>query len=140
MIILDTNVVSETLRIDPEPKVLKWLAGFSADQIYLSVPTIMELWSGTLRLPQGRRHMELAKKIELISTSIYKGQILILDEIAAAKSGQFIADQFLRGMKPQIADCQIAAIAMTNSFAVATRDTKDFEHEGLTVINPWEKG
>jgi predicted nucleic acid-binding protein len=45
----------------------------------------------------------------------------------------------MKGRKPSAADCQIAVIAVTNKFAVATRDIDDFVHEGLNIINPWEQ-
>ena len=138
MIVLDTNVISELIRKTPDPKVKAWISKQNMKDVFISVPTLMELWSGSTRLPIGQRRYELEAKIEYITTQIYVGRILILDEISAKLSGQLIAQQFLKGRKPSAADCQIAAIAVTNNFAVATRDVKDFEHEGLKAINPWE--
>jgi toxin FitB len=99
----------------------------------------MELWSGALRLPMGKRRQQLEDKITYISERIYFDRTLILDKGSAKLSGKYMADQFMKGLKPSVADCQIAANAYINKFKVATRDTKDFEHEGLKVINPWEE-
>ena len=96
----------------------------------------MELWSGALRLPIGRGRLPLEEKITLITEKIYFNRTVILDEESTKLSGKYVADQFLKGLKPSIADCQIAAITSANKFTVATRNTKDFEHEGLKVINP----
>jgi toxin FitB len=139
MIVLDTNVISELFANTPNPKVIRWLSSHNLTDMYISTPTIMELWSGTLRLPIGKRRLQLEEKITLITEKMYFNRTLILDEDSAKLSGKYVADQFLKGLKPSIADCQIAAIASVNKFTVATRDTKDFEHEGLKVINPWEE-
>jgi toxin FitB len=34
-------------------------------------------------------------------------------------------------------DAQIAAIALSRSTAVATRDADDFAHCGVRIVNPW---
>jgi toxin FitB len=139
MIVLDTNVISELFANTPNPKVTAWLSSQNLDDLFITTPTIMELWSGALRLPIGKRRLQLEEKITLITVKIYFNRILILDEESAKLSGKYVADQFLKGMKPSIADCQIAAIASVNKFIFATRDTNDFEHEGLVVVNPWEE-
>jgi toxin FitB len=139
MIVLDTNVISELLSNSPNAKVMNWLSGHKLSDLYLSTPTIMELWSGALRLPIGKRRFELEEKITLISETMFLDRTLILDEEAAKLSGKFVADQFRKGRKPSIVDCQIAAIAFVNKFNVATRDMTDFDHEGLGVVNPWEE-
>lgn len=138
MIVLDTNVISDLISKTPDPKVKAWISKLDLKDVFISAPTLMEFWSGSTRLPLGQRRYELEAKIEYITTQIYSGRILILDEASAKLSGQFIAHQFIKGRKPSIADCQIAAIAYAHKFSVATRDTKDFNHQGLTVINPWE--
>ena len=139
MIVLDTNVISELISQTPDPKVKAWISKLHLQDVFISVPTLMELWSGSTRLTLGKRRYELEAKIAYITTQIYVGRILILDETSAKLSGQFIAHQFMKGRKPSAADCQIAAIAVTNKFAVATRDVNDFVQEGLTVVNPWEQ-
>lgn len=138
MIVLDTNVISELFNQVPDPKVSAWISTLIMKDIFISGPTLMELWSGSTRLPIGKKRDQLEAKIKYITTQIYNGRILKLDERSAKLSGQFIAHQFMKGRKPSIADCQIAAIAVINGFAVATRDIDDFAHEPLRVINPWE--
>ena len=139
MIVPDTNVISELFANTPNPKVMAWLSSQNLNSLYITTPTITELWSGALRLPIGRGRLPLEEKITLITEKMYFNRTLILDEESAKLSGKYVADQFLKRLKPSIADCQIADIASANKFIVATRDTKDFEHEGLKVINPWEE-
>ncbi len=139
MIVLDTNVISELINQAPDPKVIAWISKLDITHVYISVPTLMELWSGATRLPIGKRRYELEAKIEYLTTQIYAGRILNLDETSAKLSGQFFAQQFMIGLQPSVADCQIAAIAKISNFVVATRDINDFQHDGLKVINPWDK-
>jgi toxin FitB len=139
MIVLDTNVVSEFFNQTPDPKVKAWISTFSVEDMYVAVPTLMELWSSAARLPEGRRRRELEEKIIYITKKIYIGRILNLDQDSAKIGGQFFAAQFLKGRKPSLADCQIAGIASVFGFAVATRDVDDFRQEGLRVINPWDE-
>ena len=139
MIVPDTNVISELFANTPNPKVMAWLSSQNLNDLYITTPTIMELWSGALRLPIGRGRLPLEEKITLITEKMYFNRTLILDEESAKLSGKYVADQFLKRLKPSIADCQIADIASANKFIIATRDTKDFEHKGLVVVNPWEE-
>ena len=118
---------------------MTWLSGQNLNNLYITTPTIVELWSCALRLPIGKRRLQLEKKITLITEKMYFNRTLILDEEPAKLSGKYVGDQFLKGLKPSIADCQIAGIVSSNKFIVATGDTKDFKHEGLKVINPWQE-
>ena len=67
MIVLDTNVLSEFFNQTPDPKVQAWISNFDAQDIYLPAPTLMELWSGAARLPEGKRRGELEDKIIYIT-------------------------------------------------------------------------
>ena len=96
MIVLDTNVISELFTNTPNPKVIRWLSSRNLTDMYISTPTIMELWSGTLRLPIGKRRRELEEKITLITEKMYFDRTLILDEESAKLSGKYVADQFLK--------------------------------------------
>jgi toxin FitB len=51
---------------------------------------------------------------------------------------ELLATARAAGLGIETADALIAAIALANGFAVATRDTTPFEAAGLNVINPWE--
>jgi toxin FitB len=67
MIVSDTNVVSEMISKAPDEKVKSWLSKLKSQDVYISAPTIMELRSGAMRLPLGKRRQELEEKIILIS-------------------------------------------------------------------------
>jgi toxin FitB len=62
MIVLDTNVISELISKTPDPKVKAWISTLDFKDVFISVPTLMELWSASTRLPLGKRRYELEEK------------------------------------------------------------------------------
>jgi toxin FitB len=137
MIVLDTNVVSEMMRSKPEAKVLNWLASIPRTNLFISVLTIVEMKFGSALLPDGTEKQKLNAKIVDVLSSQFAGRILVFDEAAADVCANLMAMKKAHTPFVKIIDLQIAATAMRNGFAVATRDVKDFQHEGLRVINPW---
>ncbi len=137
MILIDTNVVSETMRADPQPTVVKWLNAQAAKTLYFAALSLAELLYGIALLPDGRRKVELglvlSKQVE-----IFFGERVLFFDVAAAEAYADVMSRARRTGRPiGIADGQIAAIALTHHLAVATRDTFPFEAAGLDVINPW---
>lgn len=61
--LLDTNVISETRKRRPEPKVIRWLETSSPDAHYLSVLTIGEIKKGIVQ--HRRRDPAAAQRLEL---------------------------------------------------------------------------
>ena len=139
MIVLDTNVILKTIRQSSKPKSndlafrskLKQLVYYNAN----NRGTLVMCFTSS----NWQKALSTRKKITLITEKMYFNRTLILDEEPAKLSGKYVGDQFLKGLKPSIADCQIAGIVSSNKFIVATGDTKDFKHEGLKVINPWQE-
>lgn len=136
MIIVDTNVWSETTRPMPEPGVIDWLRRHASDVVITSI-TIAELLAGVAMLRQGRRRDGLSTLVEgLIARS--QGRILDFDERAARAFATIRASLRRQGREPGSAeDVMIAAIAVSRGFPVATRNTADFDGTGVRVINPW---
>ena len=136
MIVLDTNLVSEPLRLNGNPIVLDWLDRQAFGTLYLTAITVAELRFGIAILPAGRRKETLDKAVEERVLPLFEGRVLPFD-IAASKAYATICSR-ARGTGKAIAaaDGYIAAIAAAHQFAVATRDTAPFEAAGITVINP----
>jgi toxin FitB len=138
VILLDTNVISELTRPKPEQKVMRYLESLPEHQTYITCITVQELWAGTLQLPPGTRRTGLEVRTRRIVDEMFVGRVLEYTLASAWICGKIIASNLQRGHRPNEADAQIAAIAMLNRMAVVTRNTGDFDHEGLTVINPWD--
>ncbi|WP_068089578.1 type II toxin-antitoxin system VapC family toxin [Novosphingobium rosa] len=137
MIVLDTNVVSEAMKADPNVSVRQWLDAQAADTLYLTAVTQAELLFGISRLPSGRRKENLAAVLAGIE-ALFEGRILPFDSQAASRYADLATAARNHGRGFPTPDGYIAAIADSRGYMVATRDTAPFEAGGVTVINPWE--
>ena len=137
MILLDTNVVSEPLRPKPHPNVLAWLDAQAAETLYLSTVSFAELLLGIESLPTGKRRKALAAALAEKVVALF-GQRIVPFDLAAAQTYPKIVTRARRHGHPiAVADAQIAAIAASRQFSVATRDEAPFRAAGVPVVNPW---
>jgi len=137
MILLDTTVISETLRPAPEARVVQWIDAQPLETLYLSAITVAELRAGVARLPAGARRDALQESIEKRVLPLFIGRILPFDLAATRTYADLTARARANGISIATADAFIAAIAVAQGLIVATRDTSPFEACALTVINPW---
>ena len=137
MIILDTNVVSEAMKPEPNPVVRAWLNDQAAETLYLSSVTLAELLFGIAALPSGKRKEMLALTLEGLM-GLFKDRVLPFDVEVARHYADLavVAKVSGRGFPPP--DGYIAAIAASRGFIVASRDTAPYEAARVTVINPWQ--
>ena len=140
MIVLDTNVVSELMRPDPDVSVVNWVAGQAAPNLYLSTISEAELRYGVEILPAGERRNRLLDEVDGMLQEDFAGRILPFDSAAAQAYALIAAARRAAGHPINHADCQIAAIARCRRASVATRNVDDFEGSGIAVINPWADG
>lgn len=137
MIVLDTNVVSEAMKPEPQPRVRAWLDKQVAETLYLSSVTVAELGFGIAVLPEGKRKQLLAAAVDGL-LALFSGRVLPFDLDAARAYAQLAASARAQGRGFPTPDGYIAAIAGSRGFVVASRDTTPFEAAGVEVINPWE--
>ena len=137
MFVLDTNVISEPMRGSPDPAVIEWLNGQVESALFTTSVNVMELRFGIERLPEGRRKAGLWALLDFTLSRLVGPRILSFDTPAAANAARLVADAEASGSPIGSADAQIAALAATHGFIVATRDVTPFQRAGLTVINPW---
>ena len=138
MILLDTNVISEPLRHTPEPHVVAWIDAQPLETLYLSAMTVAELRAGVALLPAGKRQMALHEGLEKRVLPMFAGRVLPFDLACTNTYAELLARVRKAGNAIGTADACIAAVAIANGFAVATRDTSPFLAAGLAVINPWQ--
>jgi toxin FitB len=138
MIILDTNVVSEPMRIQGNPIVTAWLDRQAADTLYLTATSLSELLVGIEMLPAGKRKAGLGEALSQLIGTLFGPRILAFDGPAAVAFATLVSRVRASGSAISIGDGQIAAIAAVHGFTVATRDTAPFVSAGVPVINPWE--
>ena len=138
MILLDTNIVSESWRQSPSPVVVAWLDNQPMETLYLCAPVVAELRFGAERLAAGFRRDRLLARIELLENEGFQGRILDFDLAAAAAFGRIGAERERIGRRMEPFDAMIAAIAISRGMQMATRDTGDFADIGLDLINPFD--
>jgi hypothetical protein len=139
MIIVDTNVVSEAMRVHPHRQAIAWLNAQPWDSLYLCTPVLAELRYGIERLPAGRQRQGLMESIGRIENELYLGRILSFDQPAVPHYGRVTADRERQGRRIGQMDALIAAIALSHGAGIATRDVSDFAGIDLAVINPFDQ-
>lgn len=137
MIVLDTNIVSEFMGAPPDPSVLVWLNTLTPRQIGITSIQTAEIMKGLANLPAGRRRDALLRDYRSFRANLPDTNLLAFDEAAALEFGNILAQRARAGRPTKEMDAQIAAIAVVHGYPLATRDTADFEHCGLTLINPF---
>lgn len=138
MIILDTNVISETLRPNPHYNVLTWLNEKDNDDLYLSAVVLAELFSGVACMPDGKRKREFRFKLAEAVQIRFDEQTLPFDTLCAMQYAELMGKNQRQGRLMSMADTQLAATCLHYGAALATRNTKDFIHCGIELIDPWQ--
>ena len=131
--LLDTNVVSEIRRKQPDANVLAWLAGVDPAAIHLSVLTLSEIIKGTETL--ARRDAAAAQSLRDWLDGLrhhYADRLLGVDGGVAEAWGRLSA---LRPL-PVIAGLLVAT-ALVHNMALVTRNVRDGAGTGAIIITPW---
>lgn len=139
MILLDTNVVSEPMRLHGNPAVRAWLDRQVAETLYLTATSLSELLVGIEILPAGKRKKGLGLALSELLDLLFGSRILPFDRTAATAYAPIVSLARKGGRLISVAEGQIAAIAAVHGLTVATRYTAPFIAAGVAVINPWEK-
>jgi predicted nucleic acid-binding protein len=132
--LLDTNVLSELRRREPDANVVKWLERRPATTLYLSVLTLGELRKGIDLLPESPRKRALLDWLEVELPGFFSGRVLRIDARVADRWGHLVA---LVGRPVPAIDSLLAATALTHDLTLVTRNLRDFQGPGLAIIDPW---
>jgi tRNA(fMet)-specific endonuclease VapC len=132
-VLLDTNVLSEPMRQQPDAAVMAQLEE-GGHRLYTASVVLHELRYGVQRLPKGRKRERLESYVQSLLTSGLT--VLAYDTSAALWHGDQRASLEAQGVKPPFADGQIAAIAATQGLVLVTRNISDFEvFDGVELLN-----
>ncbi|MGB2709948.1 MAG: type II toxin-antitoxin system VapC family toxin [Conexibacter sp.] len=138
MIVLDTNVLSELMRRRPAARVVSWIDEQDASALAITAVTAAELLYGVARLAQGVRKTELAAAVDALVREDFAGRVLPFDASAAEHYAELVAERDRKGRPVSTSDGQIAAICRSHGARLATRNVRDFDATGITVLDPWE--
>ena len=133
--LIDTNVLSELRRKQPDPQVVAWMQARLGSVLFLSVLTLGEIRKGIERVEDGARKQALLDWLEVEFPQYFVGRLLEIDAHTADRWGRVMAS----ASRPLPAiDGLLAATALQHDLTLVTRNTKDFVGLGVRLINPWE--
>lgn len=138
MIIVDTNVISELMRPVPEPDVVSWIGAQDAGELHVTAITLAEIAYGVERLPGGRRKATITSTAQA-AIAAFRGRAIPFDEAAVPHYGRIVSERERGGRPIASFDGQIAAVCAAYGAVLATRNAKDFDGTGVTVVNPWQR-
>ena len=134
--LLDTNVVSESVRPRPDKTVLYWLEAQAPTDLFLAAQTIGELVRGARKVREQARRERFERWIEQDLARQFDGRVLPFDGHTAAIWGRLMGDGDRAGRPPAAADAQIAAAAIQHELLLVTRNVKDFVNFDIQLLNP----
>ena len=132
--LLDTNIVSETVRRNPNKAVIAWLDLLPPEALYVSVLTLGEIRKGIEALTDRKRREKLRLWLEHELPAWFEGRVLPVDLAVADRWGRLLAEV---GRPVPTIDSLLAATALYHELRLVTRNSGDFEYPGLEVINPF---
>ncbi len=138
MLVLDTNVLSEVLKPEPNAKVQAWLQAQPPASVFTTAITQAEILYGIALLPKGRRQGALLTAAVLMFEEEFRGRVLPFDAEPAIIYATLAARRRQGGQQVSFADAQIAAITQSRGGRLATRNVRDFADCGVEIINPWD--
>jgi predicted nucleic acid-binding protein len=138
MIILDTDVLSETMRDAANPRFSAWFDDQPRTSVWTTAISLLEIRFGIERLPIGRRRTALELALETTVVLDLDARILPFDSGAASETAILMAERQRRGHAGDLRDSMIAGIAITHRATLATRNTRHFADLPLPVIDPWQ--
>ncbi|HKK99056.1 MAG TPA: type II toxin-antitoxin system VapC family toxin [Desulfotignum sp.] len=136
--LLDTCVISELIKKEPNPKVVKWISDIEETNLFISVLTIGELHKGIEKLSESRKKDKLLKWIAYDMTKRFQNKIIDFDLHTAVIWGKIQAKSEMSGQKLPAIDSLIAATGISHDLIIVTRNTTDMKSSGVELFNPWE--
>ena len=137
MIILDTNVISELMKLQPNGQVLDWLDDRQTQPIWTTSVSLFEVRFGLAQLPEGNRKRGLHSAFDFAMENVLEHRLFDFDFSAAIESARIAADLRAVGRTVDIRDIQIAGIVSAHHGILLTRNVKDFAGTGVNYVNPW---
>ncbi|OSZ72259.1 hypothetical protein CAP39_02585 [Sphingomonas sp. IBVSS1] len=136
--LLDTNILSELLKLNPDPIVSAWIDGQPRSSLFISSVTVMEIRFGLSRMPIGARRTAREAAFSAAMSVDFHKRILPLDQQSAEEAGRLAAARAAIGRPVGSNDTMIAGIALANGMGIVTRNIGDFHGLDVPLVNPFD--
>ena len=136
--LLDTNIVSEAVKLRPSPALLEWLGAQPDEALHISTLTLAEIRRGILEKSPGRRRRELEAWFAGSEgpQALFAGRVLPFDERAALEWARLMAEGTATGRPRSAVDMIVAATAAAHGLTVATANERHFRDTDVPWFNP----
>lgn len=133
--LLDTNIISETIKKNPNPNLIKWLESIPSEALFISVLSLGEIRKGVESVSESKKKTKLLLWLEKDLTEWFEDRILDIDTNVSDKWGYVCAKA---GKSLAAIDSLLAATALTHNLKLVTRNEKDFKSfDSLEIVNPF---
>ncbi len=132
--ILDTDVVSQRTKPQPDLAALRWAESVEQGDAGLSVMTIQEVRAGIEAMPHGAKRRIVEDWLTNDLLTAFGGRILPVDAAVADECGRLIIAVKKKGHTPELGDTLIAATAMVHGLKVATLNRRHFQWFGVELV------
>jgi toxin FitB len=136
--LLDTNVISESVRPRPDAGVSRWLTEADEDTLYLSVLSIAEISQGVEKIPEGPRKQALEEWLRDSLVERFESRLLPVDREISLAWGRLMAGASRKGISLGVMDGFFAATALVSGLTLVTRNVRHFERLEIQLLNPWK--
>jgi toxin FitB len=135
MILMDTNVLSQTIRAYGSPCVRHWLDAQPERALYICAPVLADLYFGALHLLPGKKRDDLVEACAAIERR-FEWRLPPFESRAARRYAEFRASRWSVGRAAADMDMIIAAVASVHDMTIATQNIRDFDGLGVPLVNP----
>lgn len=133
--LIDTNVLSELRKRQADANLVAWVRARPRESLYLSVLSLGEIRKGIEGVADAAFRQTLTDWLEVELPKYFLGRVLGVDAQIADRWGRL---QARAGRTLPVVDAMLAATALQHDLTLVTRNLKDFEGLGVTLLNPWQ--
>ena len=134
--LLDTNVLSEWVKPQPNAGLAQWMESVDEDSLYLSVISLTELRYGIDRMTSGKRQRRLEEWLLYELPVRFECRILPVDPVVADTCGRIVRRAEVLARPIEAMDAFLAATAQVHGLTLVTRNVRHYAVL-KTVLNPW---
>lgn len=135
--LLDTCVLSELVKKQPSTNVISWLSTKQAEELYIASMSWAELTRGVAKLPPSKRRNQLNEWLSSLNLQFGDRKLAFTAETGEHWALMTVALE-AQGKPMPLMDSLICATAGYHNMTLVTRNTKDFMHAQVALLDPWQ--